>query len=112
MAKITILVFLAILLRVNVFARIPGGCPAGETPTGSTCLGVVNQRCPWGQKCRIIPGSSLGVCCWSVCPFGSFPIGGPLCGGFVGAKCPFGSFCHYVPNSDYGHCCTYGYDSD
>ncbi|KAK3598503.1 hypothetical protein CHS0354_001041 [Potamilus streckersoni] len=111
MAKITIIAFLALLLMVNnVFSHIPESCPAGETPTGSTCLGFVNQRCPWGQICRIIPGSFLGVCCRGVCPFGSFPIGGPLCGGFVGAQCPIGSFCQNVPNSDYGHCCTYGYD--
>ncbi|KAL3884366.1 hypothetical protein ACJMK2_024512 [Sinanodonta woodiana] len=113
MAKITIIAFLAILLQVNnVFARIPGSCLHGEIPTGHTCLGFVNQRCPFGQRCRNIPGSSLGVCCKristsGVCPIGSFPTGGPNCGGFVGAQCPTGSFCQYIPGSDIGNCCTY-----
>ncbi|KAK3598501.1 hypothetical protein CHS0354_001039 [Potamilus streckersoni] len=113
MAQITIIALLAILLQVNnVFSQFPGVCLPGEIPTGRTCLGFVNQQCPLGQRCRNIQGSSLGLCCRSfstggVCPFGSFPTGGPICGGFVGAQCPRGSFCQYVPRSDYGHCCSF-----
>ncbi|KAL3884364.1 hypothetical protein ACJMK2_024510 [Sinanodonta woodiana] len=113
MAKVKLIALLAMLLQINnVFSQNPGSCHGNEVLTRNTCLGFTNQQCPLGQKCRNIPGSSLGVCCMpsinrDICPPGSVPTG-RTCRAFA-VTCPSDSFCMYIPNTSYGYCCAHNY---